>query len=271
MANLSKVLIIGAEGLIGNELDFGIKLSHKDIDVTNRDSIKKALEKHRPEAVLNLASVNLRKAQEDPFLANQVNVIGAYNVALETKQKNIPLIIISTGAVFNGGLDKEFNEEDTPNPLNIYGQTKYLAEIVVKETNFEYLIVRAGWLFGFKSGKNFFNRIMESLNGERIEATYDQFGSFTYIKDFTDKLKEIIEKDYRGIFHIANSGRGNTLELIESLIESFKSKTNIDKVSYNKFNTDIKRSQSEVLVSNIVKLRDWKLALKECINMHVKK
>src|SRR3989344_5464929 len=151
---LNKILVIGSEGTIGSEIDFGIKLGHKDLDVT---------------------------------------VTGIYNLAVETNLKKIPLIIISTGAVFNGGLNDSFSEDNIPEPLNVYGKTKYIAEILVQKINDNNLIIRTGWLFGFIKKQNFFDKIMNLAEKNlKIEATNDQYGSPTYVKDFIDSLKNAI-------------------------------------------------------------------------------
>ena len=240
----------------------------KRVDCIRSSAIRKVFDKYSPEAVLNLASINLRTSQNSPFLANKVNVIGTYNLAIETRKRAIPIVILSTGAVFNGNQEEEFYENDTPNPQNVYGQTKYLSEIIAKQINPKSIIVRTGWLFGFRNGTNFLNKMLDSAKrGDEITATYDQFGSFTYINDFVLKLKEIISSENAGIYHITNAGRATALDMANELIFRFNSKSNIKQISIDESAKEgIRRSKSEVLVSKSVKLRSWKDALKECLD-----
>lgn len=268
MVSLDKVMIIGAGGLIGNELDFGIKLSHNELDVTDKESIRKAFDKYSPEAVLNLASVNLRNSQSNPFLANKINVMGTYYIALESQKRGIPFIMISTGAVFNGNAKEEFHEGDAPEPQNVYGQTKYLSEIVAKLINPKTVVVRTGWLFGFKNGTNFFNKMIDSARqGNEISATYDQFGSFTYVCDFILKLKEVVSLGNAGIYHIVNTNRATALDMANELVLGLGSKSKIKQISIAESEREgILRSRSEVLVSKSIKLRSWKEALRDCLD-----
>lgn len=265
MADLSKVIVTGGNGLIGSELDFGIKLSHEELDATKEESIIKACKKYSPSAILALSSVNLRDCEKDPGRAISVNVMGIYNLAKYSKLNNIPLIIISSGVVFNGDLSASFSENDAPNPQNIYGQTKYLAEILAQSVNEKSLVIRTGWLFGFLSKRNFFNNLLDAARENReITATCDQIGSPTYIKDFISVLKELITKNEKGIFHVANDGKASAVDMAQEMILKLNSKSPISRVSIA--DSQIKRSKSEALVSNKIKLRSWKEALKECLN-----
>ena len=266
MADISSVLITGGESRIGMEIGFGNKLGHKDLDITNLDSVKNALEKHKPSAVLNLASLNLMQCQTNPLLANKVNIMGVYNLAIETAKRGIPLILISSGTVFNGSDYKDFSEKDIPDPVNFYGQTKYLAEIMA-QLNPKHIVIRTGWLFGFNKKANFFNKMLESARkNEELKATADQYGSFTYVKEFIENLKDIIIKEEYGIFHIVNRQRATALDFAHEIVKLISSKSKIIKISIaNSEKEGPLRSRSEVLVSSKVKLRDWKVALKECL------
>ncbi len=265
MVELNRVLISGAEGMIGSEIDFGIKLTRKQLDVTNIDSIKKALEGYKPSAVLCLSSINLRDSEKFPSRALDVNVFGVYNLALASKARNIPLVLISSGTVFNGSHSQVFSEKDTPNPQNVYGQTKYIAELLALSINPKTIIIRTGWLFGFKHKKNFFNKIIDSARqNSEIIATNDQFGSPAYIKDFLIALKEALSNGKEGVYHIVNEGAASGLDITKEVVSSLKSNSDIKEISVSALGPDSpKRSLSEVLISNKIKLRNWKAALKE--------
>lgn len=267
MADLNKILITGSEGVIGSSLNFGIKKSHQELDVTKKEEIKKVCEELNPSGILCLSSIDLRKCEENPLHAYNVNVFGVYNLAKEAKKRKIPLVLLSTGAVFSGGAEDSFSEESIPNPLNIYGQTKYLAEIIILGSSDKNLIVRTGWVFGADKNskkKNIFDKMLDSaVEGREIKATYDQYGSPVYIKDLISELKKLISKDYSGIYHIINFGRVSAADFIETATSYLKNKPKINKVSVSEFISTIKRSPSEYLVSKKIKLRTWQEALKD--------
>ncbi|MEK6915335.1 MAG: sugar nucleotide-binding protein [Nanoarchaeota archaeon] len=267
--DISKVLIIGKDSAIAQEIQFGIKLSHKDLDITKIEDVKKALLKYNPSAVLCLASVDLNNSEKNPSLAYEVNVLGLCNVATEALELNIPIIIISSGAIFNGKAGEHFDENHLPNPLNIYGKTKYLAELILQRITKNFLIIRTGWLFGLSYKKSGFSKFIdylinsESLSG--IKATDDSTGSPTYIVDFIDELKKLIQSNSKGIFHIANSNCGSAYDVVKE-VASIKNKKNLVEVVNTNFTASVgipARSESECLISNKIKLRPWQGALKD--------
>ncbi|MSS74652.1 NAD(P)-dependent oxidoreductase [Candidatus Pacearchaeota archaeon] len=266
MANLQKVLILGGEGAIGKELDFGIKVSHEEVNILEEKSVRAAVKKYHPTAILNLASLNLRDCEKDPLQAAKINVEGMANVQKIATEEHIPVILISSGTVFNGPKGTLFDENAIPSPRNTYGLTKYLAEKIV--TSYEKgIVVRTGWLFGFTHKRNFFNNVIDAaLQGKEINATEDQTGSFTSVSDFQSTLKEVITAEKEGIYHIANNGGASALEFCTELVRLLKSKSPIRAKSIieDELNGP-HRSRSEVLSSTKIKLRNWKLALQETI------
>ena len=270
MADISRVLITGGESRIGCELDFGIKLTHKELDITDSQSIAFALDKYSPSAVLNLASVDIKNSQTNPYLANKVNVFGVYNLVVETKKRNIPLIIISTGAIFNGDFKKTFTEKDVPNPKNIYGQTKYLAELIITKTKEDYTIIRTGWLFGGKAKNGFAKFVKEAIISARenksISATSDKIGSPTYIPDLIENIKKLIVSNKKGTFHLINEGSASAVDFVEEIIRTTGSLSAVNKIISSDI-SDIERSESEVLSSTEIKLRPWQQALAEYIRL----
>lgn len=270
MADLSKILITGSNGIIGSVLDFGIKKSHQELDVTNRENIKEVCDKINPSGILCLSSINLRASEKNPIEAYNVNVFGVYNLSYEAMKRKIPLILISTGVVFSGIAEDFFSEESTPNPLNIYGQTKYLAEILTLKDSDKNLVIRTGWIFGINKNfkmKSIFDKIIDLIIEEKeINATYDQYGSPIYIKDLVSEMKKLISNDSSGIYHIVNSGRASAVEFAEEVTIYSKSKSKIERVSVTEFESVVKRSPSEYLISKKIKLRSWKESLREYLD-----
>ena len=269
MISLSKLLIIGGEGAIGQEIEFGIKLSHKDLDIMDVNQIEEVFSRYNPSAVLCLASIDLANSEKNPSLAFQVNVVGLYNVAIQAKKRNIPIILISSGAIFNGLITKIFNEKDMPEPLNIYGQTKYLAELLLQQTAPNYLIVRTGWIFGLTHKKNgftkFIDNLLDSKDTTKITATQDSVGSQTYILDFVKHLKDAIISGKKGIIHVVNSGSASASDVAKEAINFLRSNRTIEPTISQPVLGQPLRSKSEALNSYCVKMRSWEEALEDYI------
>lgn len=134
--------------MVGSNLDFGIKPLKFELDVRFPKSIEKACIKYSPSGILCLSSINIRDSEHNSSNAYKVNVIGVHNLAREARKRQIPLILISTGAIFSGSIEEIFSEDSIPNPLNIYGQTKYTAEIIALKSSAKNLVIRTGWIFG---------------------------------------------------------------------------------------------------------------------------
>lgn len=267
MVDLSRILVTGADGMIGQSIQFGIKKNHSELDILNVNEIKKICNLINPSAILCLSSLNLATCEKSPIEAYNVNVIGVYNLAQEAKKRQIPIAIISSGAVFNGDKEKIFNEEDIPNPINIYGQTKYLAEIIVQNITEKHIIIRTGWLFGFQSTKkSSLDKILNSIRENiHVQVNSIQYGSPTYLPDFILSLKEILQSDNYGIIHISNNGYASAEDFTQEAIHYLKSSSNITILPISNINIP-KRSNSEVLSSDKIKLRSWKEALHEYLN-----
>lgn len=264
--DLSKLLIIGKNSSIAKELNFGIKLSKDELNVINSKDIEHKIKKYSPSGILYLASIDLKNSKEKPLEALEVNVIGLYNVAKISQSLKIPIIIVSSGAIFSGKLDQDFNEYSKPEPINFYGQTKYFGEIILQNINKNFLIIRTGWLFGFRHKKNGFTNFIDILfnnSDKKIYATKNLFGSPTYIKDFIVEMKNLISLNKKGIFHVVNSGRASAKDIA---LESFKITGKSKDIEFIKFKNRLgepKRSETEVLKSTKLKLKSWQEALKD--------
>src|SRR5687768_3490263 len=187
----SRVVITGAQGMIGRAARFGIKLSRHDLDVTERHAVATLARTHAPSAVLHLAAVGIENAETHPDLAFQTNVFGSYLVALAAAASKVPLIVLSSGAVF-GGRGREMHDESaSPDPVNVYGRTKWLAELIVRQTWKESLIVRTGWVFGGHQAhhRKFVDLVVErALCDEAIDAASDDWGTPTSVFDLLDEI-----------------------------------------------------------------------------------
>ena len=247
--------------MVGQALSFGVKTSHHELDVLDNDGIRAICDRVNPSGILCLSSVNLRNSEKNPLQAYAVNVFGVYNLACEALRRKIPIILVSSGTVFHGSLESLFSEDDLPSPQNIYGQTKYLAEVLVRSMTDNYLILRTGWLFGGKTQSSPVNKMIKLVkNSEEITATIDQKGSPTYLLDFVEKMKELIDTDAHGIFHVVNGGAASAADIAQEIIAYVESEPKLHLVKMSEI-AGPPRSASEVLLSKKIKLRHWKEAL----------
>jgi len=260
-----KILITGADGMVGSYIDFGIKTDKNTLDISNEKAVKDFFNEHHPEIVIHLAAeTDVDLCQRDPSHGYKINTIGTYNIALAAREFNVKMVYISTTAVFDGKKKEPYLEEDIPKPQNVYGRTKYLGEIMVKDIAPEYLIIRAGWMFGGgqQKDKKFVSKIIKQLNLPEIKAVNDKIGSLTFGKDLVEGIKILLKENKTGIYHLVNKGLCSRYDVACEIARLLNSSVKITSVNSDYFNLDAPRGE-EALESKINIMRSWQEALKE--------
>lgn len=262
-----KILVTGGAGMVGSQVTFGIKPNHKELDITNPTSIEKAIKKHKPDVILHLAAfANMLGCEEDKIKAKKINVTGTENIARACKKNGVRLVYMSTCAVFDGKKKTPYIEKDKAKSLNVYGKTKLEGEEIAQKILPGVLIIRTGWLFGGNKKDKKFVQLTYQKFKENIEvmATSDRVGSPTYIKDLLSTIKKLIDKNSSGIYHLVNSGTASYADIAKEIKKIGRFKQKIKKVLARDIeNKKLKRGKNEALASSKIKLRSWKIALKE--------
>lgn len=272
-----KVAIIGANGQLGSDLvkAFGeeaIPLTHKDLDVTDLESLK-VLKELNSDIIINTAAYHKTdECEENPEKTFLVNSLGARNVALISKEIGAIYVYISTDYVFSGTKGEPYTEEDVPDPINVYGISKYAGELLTKYINDKYYIIRVSSLFGVAgaSGKggNFVETMLRLAKaGKEINVVNDIVMSPTYTKDAASAIRQILEKKLPyGIYHVTNDGFCTWYEFAKAIFEITGIDANLDPITSDKFPTKAKRPKFsalsiEKLKSYGIYMRYWKEAL----------
>ena len=190
------ILITGGHGMVGKYLTVGLKPTSEELDVTSLTSIQSYLADRKISAIIHLASLNLRASEAHPGKAIEVNINGTRNMLAVARDRKIPIVFISSGAVFSStNSNMKFEVASPPNPKCIYGYTKYVAENICLLYE-QSIIIRTGWLFGGtqKSHYKFIDEVINKLHtNTEVQASNDFYGSFTYVKDFITRMYELLE------------------------------------------------------------------------------
>ena len=204
--------------------------------MTDLESMRAALERVRPDIVINCAVVvSVDRCEQDPTRCRAVNVGGVETllVAIRESGRAITFVQISSSEVFGRVNEGEYKiegyvEDDEPRPVSLYQCTKHEAEKVLQnfarahpKTLAHWHIARAGWLYG--AGRaTFVDQFFEKLQrDEPLEVIVNQWRSPTWTKDFVAGLLELLSSEYEsGIYHIANEverGEASTLDVVEEI------------------------------------------------------
>ena len=280
-----KIGIIGSEGQLGYDLMnvFGssaVGFDIKSLDIRKFDRCQKLLKDL--DLVINCAAfVKVDECEDNSQEALSVNAVGARNVALVCKQINAKLMYISTDFVFDGEKKDCYREEDVPNPINVYGASKYLGEIFVKNCLGRYYIVRTSSLYGIKGakgkGENFIDTIVKLCKqGKCPKVVDDIYMSPTYTKDLAVMLGKIIGNDLGfGIYHVSNEGGCSWFEFAKNILKFLGMNARIEPVKSKELDGKAKRPKYTVLANAKIeslgfKMRPWEKALEEFMGERTK-
>lgn len=194
--------------LLGDEV---IGLTRAELDISDRNAVNTKIADVKPDVVLNCAAfTDVDGSESNERLAYAANADGPENLAVASRETGAKFLTISTDYVFDGAKEGFYSESDTPNPLSIYGKSKFEGEQRAIAANAESIIVRSGWIYG-PGGTNFLSVMPRLLGETRSVATVsDSQGTPTYAPDLVCRMREIIEFETGGFFHITNSGAGTT-------------------------------------------------------------
>ena len=276
------ILVIGSNGQLGSDLCREIEpselvaLTHSEIEVTNTDSVQKALQEHRPEVVINTAAfVRVDECETEPDQCFRVNAIGSRNVAVATQKIGAKLVYISSDYVFGEeGRFVPYTEFDMPVPVSILGKSKVEGEKFVQHLCSKYFIVRTSGLFGLagSSGKggNFVETILKlARERDELKVVNDQIFSPTYTRDLAAKIAQLINTEYYGIFHITNKDACSWYEFAREILRLTGSKTPVTPITSDQYPQKAKRPNFSVLDNYHLRLlgmddmRPWPEALAE--------
>lgn len=200
----------------------GLEFKPIKMDLREYDRLADLFNGVRPEMVIHMAAIgDVNLCEEDKGLAWEVNVEVTRALARLSKKYGARFLYLSSDYVFDGERGM-YKEDDVPNPINFYGLTKLIAEEIVKSVLNDYIIVRTSSIYGLGMGrKNFGKFLIEALSrGEEVKAITDQWLSPTLNTLLAKAIVELIEKDARGIYHVAGE-RVSRYEFALRLAERF--------------------------------------------------
>lgn len=252
--------------------------SDQEVDITNINALQKFSVDKPISWIINCAAYTaVDKAEDELDLAFKINADGPLDIAKIAKSKNAKLINISTDYVFDGSKESTYTEDDTPNPINVYGKSKYQGEQNIQQTLKEYFIIRTSWLYG-KNGNNFVHTMLRLFKEkEEVRVISDQWGSPTYAVDLAKMIIKILnsDSDQYGIYNFTNEGKTNWYEYachILKLAQStamLTSHNSVIPITTSQYPTKAKRPQNSSLSKKKIMtifsfdIRNWNIALEE--------
>lgn len=214
---MKRILVTGANGQLGMTLqdlapayqEFNFYFTDKSVlDITRPEEVDKTFQEIKPEYCINCAAYTLvDQAEKTPEPAYAVNAQGVKHLVNACLEHNTTLIHISTDYVFEGTSEEGYSSSDTPNPINVYGQTKLEGELIIQKHLERFHIIRTSWLYSKKHGHNFYKTILaKAKEGQALTVTDQQKGCPTNAMNLATYILELLISDNQkyGIKHFTD-------------------------------------------------------------------
>ena len=278
-----KVLITGSDGQLGSELVEQLEKGSQNIDlckatisefdITDFKRTKNYILKFNPDLIINCAAyTNVDDCEKNTDLAYKVNAIGSRNIALSANICDASLVYISTDYIFDGSMNRPYNEFDIPNPLNIYAKTKLAGECFVKDFTHKFYIIRASWLYG-KNGHNFVKTILKlAKKDSELKVVDDQIGSPTDAKSLASQIIKIIDRGLYGTYNVSCNGYCSWYDFACEIVKLADMRAKIVPIRTEDYPLPATRPRYSVLDNYILRLENidimpnWKDSLMNFFN-----
>jgi dTDP-4-dehydrorhamnose reductase len=225
---VKRLLVTGVSGLLGSNLAvqaadrfevFGVMRGGRALpapgtpfqtllaDLVRPGEVERILDVVQPDYIVHCAArTHVDECEADPDGAYADNAELPKRLAQAARISGARLLHISTDAVFDGQRG-DYNEEDQPNPINVYARTKLAGERFVAEANSDAMIARVifyGWSWqGQRSLAEFFFRHLSA--GIPVKGFSDVAFCPLLVNDMIEIFLRMFERELSGLYHVVSS------------------------------------------------------------------
>ncbi|GGE68318.1 dTDP-4-dehydrorhamnose reductase [Pedobacter psychrotolerans] len=242
---MKTILVTGSNGLLGQKItekvlaEGSVKLiatskgpnrypivddyKYIEMDILDYALVKEVISTHRPDAIVHTAAMtNVDTSEENKELCYALNVKATQNLVSLCEEYQIHFIHLSTDFIFDG-IYGPYAEEDAPNPLSYYGETKLLAELAVKESKANWVILRTILVYGITKDMSRSNIVLWAKGalekGLPINAVNDQWRMPTLAEDLADACLLAVQNNAQGVYHISGKDDMSIVEIVRKVAD----------------------------------------------------
>jgi dTDP-4-dehydrorhamnose reductase len=231
-----KILLLGNGGQLGWELErllqplgVVIALDFPQINMADPGSIRITVQECRPDGIINATAYTaVDQAESESGLAHAVNGLGPGVLAEEARKLNAFLIHFSTDYVFDGQKGSPYLETDAPNPLNVYGKSKFSGEQAIQAVDCNYLIFRTAWVYSLRRD-SFVSKVLAwARKNETLRIVSDQVSNPTWAHSLAEITVRLLVRageaplpwlaDRKGLYHLAGDGFASRYEWAQEIL-----------------------------------------------------
>ncbi len=284
---MAKIVVLGSNGQLGSDLIKVLALEHEliasthaDVDAASFDVLYQLEQYADADYIINcIATTNVDGCEDNPQTTFVINSGFVVQLAKFCQVHEITLIHISTDYVFDGSCNRPYTELDQPNPLNVYGLSKYAGEIAVSNYASKYFILRVSSLFGVAGGSgkggNFVTTMLRLANEKDSWAVIDdQLTCPTHTLDIARAIKALIDQavtEY-GIYNCVSSSSCSWFEFTQEILsQTGHNSDKVKPISYTEYKFKALRPQYGVMDTSKLNeyyiMPSYNLALMEYLNL----
>ncbi|MGL4879993.1 MAG: dTDP-4-dehydrorhamnose reductase [Waterburya sp.] len=233
---MTRILLTGITGQVGQELQQTLtslgevnSVSRQDLDLSQTAQITAKIAEIKPNVIVNAAAYTaVDKSETETELAMAINATAPKAIAQAAQDIGATLMHISTDYVFNGQHHTPYLETDQTDPLGVYGKSKLLGEIGVRENCDRHIILRTAWVYGSRGHGNFVKTMLRlGKDREELKVVADQIGSPTWSYDIALAITQLLDKslqdaNIQGTYHFTNSGVASWYDFAIAIFEEAK-------------------------------------------------
>jgi dTDP-4-dehydrorhamnose reductase len=266
------ILITGAHGLLGHALTQHLKAKGATVIGAGRDTLDvlapqadlhEHIEAWQPDLLIHAGAFTaVDQAEHEPERAMAVNAEGTRKLAAIAHDLGLVMVYISTDYVFDGTKGSPYTTTDRPNPISVYGQSKFYGELAVQELLDTYYIIRTSWLYGHGKA-NFVPWLLEGCRqGRPMQIVTDQFGSPTWVGSLCPLIEAIASSGTYGIYHGVDAGCVSRWEQAQVIAQAAGVSTaSLTPVTTDTLGLAARRPQCSALNPSPLTVANWQTTL----------
>lgn len=232
-----KILLFGKNGQLGWELRRSLAplgsitaLDYEELNLEDFEAVRKIVRALSPQVIVNASAYTaVDKAENEPEKAFAINATIPGILAEEARVLKAALIHYSTDYVFDGTKGTTYTEEDTPNPISVYGKSKLAGEEAIQAVGSAYLVLRTSWVYSLRRDSFVIKVLGWARKQEELYVVNDQIGNPTWARMLAEVTALICSRadndiygrlaEYRGVYHLAGNGFTSRLDWARLILE----------------------------------------------------
>ena len=200
--------------------------SYESLDITDEKEVFRVLNHYKPDIVFNTAAMtNVDLCEDKKDLCDNLNIHAVNYLADSCLNIDAHLIHISTDFIFDGN-DAPYSEDDLPNPLSYYGESKLKSEKLLITHSCKSSILRTIVLFGVANNLTKNNIVLwakEQLeNNNKINIIDDEYRAPTLAEDLAEACISVANNKAFGVFHVSGKDLMSIYDLVVNIANFFK-------------------------------------------------